>query len=284
MNKLIICILLFIAIALTGGCLDQTSKDDKPKEATEQFLTDEVQYVGQIDSGSIEVKDIDEQSGNYVYKVFRFSDKVRNEFSSYTLKEGDFIRVKYKDDTKGASKAYIAYDIEKFSKQTERETSKKIEVKVEGNTEYRIANLQYSDDRKYSLYVLDDFTFSAEEPNKDIIFSKTDGEFFVRIEKLGEKANIDLLKENFINAYKSMGTVNERDPATIFAEKFKDSKLWLQVDIAKSDSIKTQTTINYLVKSYGNNNYAFVFHFPLKEAMEGITPALWAMVSTMEVE
>lgn len=168
--------------------------------------------------------------------------------------------------------------------QTKRESNKKIEVKVEGDVELRDAELIYSDDKKYSLYVLNNYTFSPEEPNKDVILSNFDGDFFVRIEKLDSTANIEKLKEDFSNAYKTMGNVISREPATVFADKFKDSKLWLHVDIPQSETIMTQTTINYLVKDFEGELYSFTFHMPLKEASEGITPSLWAMVSTMEIE
>ncbi len=172
----------------------------------------------------------------------------------------------------------------KQQEKVKREKGKKIEVKVEGELELRDAELAYNDNKDYSLYVLVNYTFAAEEPNKDIIFSNFDGDFFVRIEKLGEKANIDELNQSFTKAYSSMGNVIIREPSTVFADKFKDSKLWLHVDIPKSDNIKTQTSINYLLKDFNGVIYAFTFHMPLKEAMEGITPSLWAMVSTIEVE
>jgi hypothetical protein len=165
-----------------------------------------------------------------------------------------------------------------------REKNKKIEVKVEGQTEFCDAKLMYSDDKKYSLYVLNNFTFSAEEPNKDIIFSNFDGEFFVRIEELDGNVDISQLKKTFTNSYSGNSNVTEREPTTVFADKFKDSKLWLHVDILKPDKVNVQTSINYLVKEYNGKIYSFTFHFPLKEAAEGVTPSLWAMVSTMEVE
>ena len=170
------------------------------------------------------------------------------------------------------------------NEKTEREPNKKIEVKVEGDTELRDAKLMYSDDNSYSLYVLENFTFSSEELNKHILFSNYDEEFFVKIEKLDSNADIDELKESFTNAYSGKGSVITRDPATIFTDEFKDSKLWLHVSILKSDKVNVLTSINYLIKEYNGKLYSFTLNFPTKEAAEGITPSLWSMLTTMEVE
>lgn len=162
-----------------------------------------------------------------------------------------------------------------------REENKKIEVKVEGQSEMREAKLTFSQELGYSFYLLDNFKYSPEEPGKDIIFSKYDGDFFVRIEKLDAKSDVTLIKEIIKKAYSNMGTVTDNNPKTLFLDKFKDSKVYIHVSIPKSKFVKTQTSVNYIVKEFGGDLYAFTFHFPLKEAAEGITPSIWAMVSTI---
>lgn len=261
--------------------VQDTQKDagEKDIRKDEEFKMDAVQYVGQIDANSIETKVVGVQSEKDSYRVFRFSNEIREKFYTFELKKDDYIKVKYKIDD---NQAKVIYGIEKYNQSAKREKNKKIEVKVEGEKEMRDAQLKVSDSLGYSFYLLNNFEFSAEEPGKDIIMSKYDGDFYVRLEKLDEKTNLEAYKKSLMNGYKDMGKVIEREPATIFTEKFRDSKFWFSVDIPKSQNIKTQTTVNHLVKDFGGNLYAFTFHFPLKEAAEGITPSLWAMVSTIE--
>jgi len=156
-----------------------------------------------------------------------------------------------------------------------------IPVHVEGEVEYRQAKLHYSDDMSYSLYVLDYFTYSAEEPGKDIVMSNYDGEYFVRIERLAPDINIDEFKNGLKKAYGEMGNVIERNPAELYFEEFRDAKFWLHVDVLNENG-SVKTSLQYLMKEIGGNRYGFFFHMPAKEASEGLTPSMWAIVLTMK--
>lgn len=168
--------------------------------------------------------------------------------------------------------------------QPKKELSKKIEVLVEGEKEMRDATLAESKYLGFEVYVLDGFSLESEEPGKDIIMSKFDGEFFARIEKLDGKINVEEYKNAQKAGFEQTGKVTERDPKTLFHEVFRDSEFCLLTEVGYEDNSSKKTSINYLVKEFNGQLFAITFHMPLKEAAEGITPSLWAMVSTLEVK
>lgn len=168
--------------------------------------------------------------------------------------------------------------------QPEKELNKKIEVLVEGNKEMRDAVLAESEELGFQIYVLKNFSLESEEPGKDIILSEFDGEFFARIEKLDGKINLNEYKNRLKSALAQTGKVTEIDPATLSHEKFRDSKFCLLIDSGYESTTGKKTSIYYLVKEFDGQLFMITFHMPLKEAAEGITPSLWAMVSTLEVK
>lgn len=168
--------------------------------------------------------------------------------------------------------------------QPEKELNKKIEVLVEGNKEMRDAVLAESEELGFQIYVLKNFSLESEEPGKDIILSEFDGEFFARIEKLDGKTNLNEYKNQLKSALAQTGKVTEIDPATLSHEKFRDSKFCLLMESGYEDDNSKKTSVNYLVKDFGGQLFMITFHMPLKEAAEGISPSLWAMISTLEVK
>ena len=64
-----------------------------------------------------------------------------------------------------------------------------------GKTKEETAFLKKSDNQPFSLYVLQDYDLSAEEPGKDIVFLKDDDSVYMRIELL-EDANWDEVEQN----------------------------------------------------------------------------------------
>lgn len=87
-----------------------TVEEDTYKD--EQMEIIEGKYVGQIDSNSIEVKIKDPQSSEYIFKSFRLSNEVKEKFSTYSLDEGDNVRIKYNIEQNEAS---IIYQIDKIN-------------------------------------------------------------------------------------------------------------------------------------------------------------------------
>ncbi|MBM7647321.1 hypothetical protein JOC78_000242 [Bacillus ectoiniformans] len=81
---------------------------------------------------------------------------------------------------------------------------KQLTYKLDGQTNTETAFLKNSDHQPYSLYVLQNFEFTAEEPQKDVIFSKQEDQYFMRIEVLSVKEPDSLIEE--VNT--ALSTVN----------------------------------------------------------------------------
>lgn len=165
---------------------------------------------------------------------------------------------------------------------SQKDLSKKIEVVVEGEKELRPANLAKSRTLDYEIYVLDGYSLEAEEPGKDVILSKFDGEFFVRIEKLSEKTNIAQYQSQQKAGFSQVGKVTDIEPATLSHKGFQDAKFCFLTEAGEVKNGQTKTSIIYLVKEFNGKLFDISLYMPLKEAAEGITPSLWAMLSTME--
>jgi len=174
--------------------------------------------------------------------------------------------------------------MENKKEQPKKELSKKIEVLTEEGKEMQEATLAESDYLGYRIYVLDGFSLESEEPGKDIILSKADGDFWTRIEKLDGKVNVDEYKNIQKKGFEQTGKVTERDPANLSHQVFRDSEFWLLTEVGYEDNSSNKTSINYLVKEFDGQLFAITFHMPLKEISNGITPSLWAMVSTLEAK
>jgi hypothetical protein len=80
-----------------------------------------------------------------------------------------------------------------------------IPVFVEGQTEYREARL-YRSEQGYYIYVLDNFTFTGEEPGSDLVFSNFDNSFDARIQMLPLNVNIDEIRKNSMFELQYVGT------------------------------------------------------------------------------
>jgi hypothetical protein len=152
-----------------------------------------------------------------------------------------------------------------------------IEVLVEGDKELRPATLSMSE-YEYAIYVLDDFTFAAEEPNKDIIYSNFDPEYFVRIEKLSAEANSENMKQNIMSTYEGNKEVGVHDvpPTDLFIEEFHNADFHILVQ-----DFKTKVDVIYIVTDMHGDKFQFTFFMPHKEAAEGLAPSLWAMARTV---
>lgn len=53
---------------------------------------------------------------------------------------------------------------------------------IDGQSKEETAFLKHSNNQGYSLYILPDYELTAEEPNKDVVILKSDGDIFMRIE------------------------------------------------------------------------------------------------------
>ncbi|CAH0202959.1 hypothetical protein SRABI96_01976 [Peribacillus sp. Bi96] len=79
-----------------------------------------------------------------------------------------------------------------------------------GKVKEKTAFLKKSDNQPFSLYVLQQFKLSAEEPGKDIVFLTEDDSIYMRIELLREDVNWDEVEENVQAQLKSLSeTIKE---------------------------------------------------------------------------
>ncbi|RSK27894.1 hypothetical protein EJF36_13960 [Bacillus sp. HMF5848] len=164
------------------------------------------------------------------------------------------------------------------SSEQNREKTKRLEVFVEGITDLREATLYESTQLNYSMYVLDQFSLESEEPGKDILISEYDGDFFVRIETLGNNPNIDAIKTNI---KQSDGTVLELDPTSNLDPYFHKAKLHMLVNTKDANNIHMSAV--HVVQNIDDVTFRFTLFIPGKEAAEGIEPSFWAMLKTIQV-
>lgn len=158
---------------------------------------------------------------------------------------------------------------------TERPSTKNIVVNVEGMTEYRKATLRYSD-QGYSVYVLENFTFTAEEPGVDQIFFNYDPRYFVRISVLPNDANIDELKKNALEELKLVGTPDELTGTEIYEPFFRNAAFYLR---ASSPTFSK----DIIVMEIAGRLFRFTLNIPAGEASEGVVPSILAMLKTVNI-
>lgn len=156
-----------------------------------------------------------------------------------------------------------------------RPPKKLIPVNIEGMTEYREASLKKSD-QGYSIYVLEDFTFTAEEPGIDQIFFDYDPEYFVRISVLPDNADISELRKNALKELRLVGTPDELTGTEIYEPFFRASEFYLR---ASSGSFSKEI----IVMRIAGKLFRFTLSIPARVASEGVVPSFLAMLKTVDV-
>lgn len=159
--------------------------------------------------------------------------------------------------------------------------SKAIEVFAGDNTKMHQAVLTGSQQSGYEFYLLDNYRFAAEEPGKDILYSKQDDSFFVRIEKLDKNTDLQKYKAQQLKSFQQLGQVTEIEPSTLFHKSFHNSSFSFITESIDSSDLKT--SILQVAKTVRDEKFTFTFYMPLKEVSEGITPGFWAMLATLDL-
>lgn len=158
---------------------------------------------------------------------------------------------------------------------TGRPPIKEIPVTVEGMTEYREATLRRSD-QGYSVYVLDNFTFTGEEPGADQLFFSNDPRYFVRIGLLPDDASLSSLRKNAMEELKLVGTPEELKGEDIFDPFFRNAAFFLR---ASNPSFSK----DIIVMEITGELFRFSLNIPRAEAAEGVVPSFFAMLKTIAV-
>lgn len=156
-----------------------------------------------------------------------------------------------------------------------RPPKQNIAVNVEGTTEYREAVLKHSD-QGYSIYVLENFTFTGEEPGIDQIYFNYDPRYFVRISMLPDDTNISTLKNNALEELKLVGTPDELTGTEIYEPFFRNAAFYLRA------SSRTFSK-DIIVMEIAGELFRFALNIPVGEASEGVVPSFLAMLKTVNI-
>jgi hypothetical protein len=88
---------------------------------------------------------------------------------------------------------------EKETATEERDTEKTLSYTLDGDTKEETAPLTNSDEQNYSIYKLDGFELTGEEPNKDTLFWEENDALFMRIETISkDDASFEIISENMV--------------------------------------------------------------------------------------
>ena len=152
--------------------------------------------------------------------------------------------------------------------------TKKIPVVVEGMREEREATL-FESAQGFYMYILPQFVAFGEEPGKDIIFSKADNRFSMRIEKLGTSVDQKKLRQLAEIELAEIGQVTER--------KVSRDPFWNQVAFYLASS-NPQTIKEILLVQVDGVWFKVTRFMVNNEAIEGIEPSMRAMLQTIQVK
>lgn len=81
-----------------------------------------------------------------------------------------------------------------------RGPERELTYQSEGSLQTEQAKLTESDEMDYSIYVLDGYQLTSEEPNKDVLYWNEDEQVFMRIETFGSDADYKMLTEQMIDS------------------------------------------------------------------------------------
>jgi len=154
--------------------------------------------------------------------------------------------------------------------------TKELEVTVEGETSKVAAALTKSE-LGYAFYLIEGFEFTPEEPGKDMVFHKEFGEFFLRIEPLGEDVDALGVKSSAEEALKAVGEQVVDTKETFFDEEIRNRSEFILTAGNASGSV---TMIGFRAN---DRLFRLTLNFPLSEAAEGVTPRFFPMIRSIVV-
>jgi len=82
----------------------------------------------------------------------------------------------------------------------ERGPERELTYQSGGSKQAGQAKLTESDEMNYSIYVMDGYQLTSEEPNKDVLYWNEDEQIFMRIETFGSDADYTMLTEQMIGS------------------------------------------------------------------------------------
>lgn len=247
----------------------QTKEEKKEEPAAEPItsIEEEATYIGQIDNNSIEV----EAAGEIL--VLRLTEEVRDTIA--TLKDGSKVTIVYKKNENGQ------WILERITTtetgQPELSPTKMLKYTFSGTSVEESASLIESE-LNYHFYKLPDFEFTAEEPQKDLLFVADFAETFVRIEPLSKDASVDDLKKWANDELKAVGDIKEVNGSETAGPAFGSTELFIT---ASNDSFK-----KYIVFQNLENGDKVKYTVSLPQHKNSVKweQAIWAMLSTLQTK
>ncbi len=261
-----------------GASNDTASDNGSDADQAPATIQGTGQYVGQIDSHSIE---IDGPEGPAAYQVAEGMEAVLE-----VLNEGDAITFEYYEQAvEGDSsvKQLILTSLSKAasdgggssgsagSKLDELPATKTIDVEVEGQVDPREAKLVKG--AGYGFYMFEQFSFDAAA-NK--LTMNVDPDYAVEIVKMPSDYNLDTLREEGEQELKSVGEIRELKDEELH-KSMQGASLFL---IASGDGL----TKEYIVKDIDGTGYVFKVNMPHREASEGFGPLAFASINSLVSE
>jgi len=90
----------------------------------------------------------------------------------------------------------------------------------EGMQEEKMGFLKTSENQKYSLYVLEGYTFTEEEPRKDVIYYDANDALWMRIEVLPNNVDWDKIEQEAIKGLEAVSADVQKNSVTSYNEDF----------------------------------------------------------------
>lgn len=162
---------------------DESAQDDATKEENKQQTSDE-ESTNDEESAKQEVNDDSQAESTVSDKEEASTEEENVEESKGSVEE---------ENTEETAKQT---QDEKQAEEESNGTQKTLIYESNGQSVSEKATLTSSNNQGYNVYLLDGFTFSAEEPKKDVITSKQNSDSFMRIEMLDENADMAAEEEN----------------------------------------------------------------------------------------
>lgn len=92
----------------------------------------------------------------------------------------------------------------------DRESERTLSYSVDGEVNEELAILTDSEEQNYSIYKLDDFELTGEEPNKDSLYLTENDAVFMRIETISkDQGSIDVVRQNMKDTLSAVGIGQE---------------------------------------------------------------------------
>lgn len=282
-----ICLALLVSLTACGGQEQTPSAGDgtqsfplnvsEPQASSledtgaEGTLTGSGVYQGQGDTTSIEIT-VDGKP--QVFQLGEVPDSVLD-----GIETGDKVQFEYTEqnvDQDDTLKLYTLVKLEKAGSEpadgaadfADLPQEKDLSVTLEGNEEQRPAKLVQGNG--YALYVPEGFSF---DPKENKLSMDVDPHYFAAISKAPADSKLEYLKFEADQELSDVGRVKELTGDEI-AQPMRDAQLFMLGDGSLKDK-------EYIVKTFGGQEYIFRLEIPVGEPSEGFSPLAYGALNSL---